>query len=104
MAKYFHEYATMKGFSPLEHTKDCFTSNQFSNLFSGESNHSLVIDNSEMTMAYGDVPLNTNQNKKYSRRGHFFCSSKSHGHIKGAECCFTTMTRIILLISFPMIG
>ncbi len=45
MAKYFHEYATMKGFSPLEHTKDCFTSNQFSNLFSGESNHSLVIDN-----------------------------------------------------------
>ncbi len=39
-------------------------------------------------MAYGDVPSNANQNMKYSRRGYFFCSSKSHGLIKGAEGCF----------------
>jgi hypothetical protein len=40
MVTHFQEYATRKGFSPAEqHTKQSFTTKEFSYIFSGESNH-----------------------------------------------------------------
>jgi hypothetical protein len=75
MAKYIHEYAAMKGFLPVDKCKEYFTSNEFSESFSIESHdHSLE--------------SNTNQDKKHPRRGYYYCSSKSHGRIKGTDCCF----------------
>jgi hypothetical protein len=75
MAKYIYEYATMKGFLPVDEHKEYFTSEEFSESFTIKSHdHSLE--------------SNTNQNKKHSRRGYYCCSSKSHGRIKGTECCF----------------
>ncbi len=75
MAKYIHEYAAMKCFFPVDKCKEYFTSKEFSESFTIKSHdHSLE--------------SNTNQNKKHSRREYYYCSSKSHGHIKGTECCF----------------
>ncbi len=75
MAKYIHEYAAMKGFLPVDKRKEYFTSKEFSESFTIKSHdHSLE--------------SNINQNKKHSRRGYYCCSSKSHGRIKGTECCF----------------
>ncbi len=74
MVTHFQEYATRKGFLPAEHTKESFTTKEFSHFFSGESNHLLG--------------SNTIQTTTQARRGYFCCSPKSRGRIKGVECCF----------------
>jgi hypothetical protein len=76
IVKYFQEYSTCKGFLLMEQYKQCFTNEEFCKFFPGESNHSLNSD------------PNPNQNKNHARRGSFFALAKSHGHIKGVECCF----------------
>jgi hypothetical protein len=76
MVKYFQEYSTCKGVLLMEQYKQCFTTEEFCKFFPGESNHSLNSNPSP------------NQNKNHARRGYFFCSRKSHGRIKGVECCF----------------
>ncbi len=67
MMKHVLEYATMKGFLHSEHTKQSFTTTEFSNLFPGESTFSTT---------------------SLSRCGYLRCSPKSHGRTKGAQCCF----------------
>jgi hypothetical protein len=67
MMKHVLDYATMKGFLHSEHTKQSFTTTEFSNLFPGESTFSTT---------------------SLARRGYLRCSPKSHGRTKGAQCCF----------------
>ena len=67
MTKHVLAYATMKGFLHSEHTKQSFTTTEFSNLFPGESTFSTT---------------------SLARRGCLRCSPKSHGRTKGAQCCF----------------
>jgi hypothetical protein len=74
MVKYFQEYATTKGFLLAEHTKQSFTTTEFSHFFPGDSSQSLG-PNTIKTMAE-------------ARRGYLRCSHKSHGRTKGDHCCF----------------
>jgi hypothetical protein len=74
MVKHFQEYALTKGFLLAEHTKQSFTTTEFSNFFPDDSSQSLG--------------LNTIKSMVQAIRGYLRCSPKSHGRTKGDHCCF----------------